>query len=438
MDWGVPLACLAGGFLVLLLIGVPVAFAFTLVNIVGVFVLWGGEVGLRQLTLSIFTSVALWALVPIPMFMLMGEVLFRTGLAQKAISAIDEWLGRLPGRLSLLAVGGGTLFATCSGSTMAGVALLGSLLVPEMEQRGYQKSMSLGPIMASGGLAMMIPPSIIAVLLASYAEISVARTLIGGIVPGILMALFYASYIIVRTWLNPSLAPPYAKALPPLSTRILSFVRHILPLGFIIFAVVGTIFAGIASPTEASALGALCSLVLCAAHRMLNWKVLKESVVQTFYLAVMVLMIFTGAVAFSQVLTFSGISDGLAGIIGGFAAPPILIVAIMMAILVLLGCLMDSMSALMITTPIFFPLIPLLGFNEIWFAVLMLINLEIGQRTPPFGFSLFVMKGVAPPDTTMRHIILSILPFLVCDFIVMTLIMVLPRLALWLPELMLS
>jgi tripartite ATP-independent transporter DctM subunit len=427
-----------GGLLVLMLGGVPVAFAFLFVNIAGVIFFWGGEAGLRQLTLSIFDSVTSWVLLPVPLFVLMGEVMFHSGAGFRMMDALDKWMGRLPGRLSLLTVAGGTLFSTLSGSSMANTALMGSILAPKMESYGYHRSMTLGPILGSAGLAILIPPSALAVVLASLAEISVGRTLIGGVVPGLVMGFFYASYVIGRCWLQPSLAPAYEVARTPLSEKIAALVRDVLPLGLIIFLVLGLIFLGIASPTESAALGALGTFILAALYGRLNWEVVKTSVSATLQVTVMIFMILTASTAYSQILAFSGASESLTEFAVGLPLPPIMVLIVMQVVLLFLGMFMDQISMMMITIPVYMPIVHALGFNPIWFAVMMLLNLEIGTTSPPFGVLLFVMKGVAPPGTTMGEIYRAALPFILCDLAVMALMLAFPALVLWLPSLMLS
>lgn len=436
LEWWLILALIFGSFLVLLLIGLPIAFAFTLINVVGVFLFWHGGTGLRQLSLSIFDSVATWTMVPIPMFVLMGEVMFHSRLAFDMVDALDKWVTRVPGRLGLVAVLGGTLFATCSGSSVSGTALLGTILVPEMERRGYQKTMSLGPIMSSGGLATMIPPSFFTVFLACLAGISVGKTLMGGIVPGMSMAFLYASYIVIRCWLQLSLAPPYTPVPKPVSEKLMSLVRHVLPLSFIVFLVIGATFLGIASPTEASAAGALGCFILAAVHRSLNWQMFKESIFGTLRISVMVLMILTGSTAFSQILSFSGAAAGLIKFAAGLPLPPIMLIIAMQVFVLFLGCFMDGFSIAMIVTPIFMPIVRNLGFDPIWFVLILLLNCETGMLTPPFGMVLFTMKGVAPPDTTMADIYKAALPFVICNLIVMVLMIAFPAFPLWLPGLM--
>ena len=407
-----------------------------LINVVGVFVLWGGITGLHQLILSIFQSVTIFTLLPIPLFILMGEVMFHSGMGVNLLDALDKWMGRLPGRLGLLAVGGGTLFSTLTGASMGSVAMLGSTLVPEMEKRGYKKPMSLGPILGSGGLAIMIPPSSLAVLLGAIGEISVGRILIAIIIPGLLMAALYAIYIIGRCWLQPSIAPSYEVPPALLLEKVIASVRYVLPLGFVIFLVVGVIFLGIATPTEAAATGTLGTFILAAAFGRLNWEVVKKSIGGAFEITVMIFMIITGATAFSQILAYTGASEGLTEFTIGLPLAPILIIIAMQVVLLFMGMFMSVVGIMMITLPIFVSVVTALGFNPVWFAVIYLLNMEMATTSPPFGLSLFVMKGVAPADTTMGDIYRAALPFLYCDTIAMALIIAFPTIALWLPGLM--
>ncbi|GAG30435.1 unnamed protein product, partial [marine sediment metagenome] len=244
------------GLFLLMATGIPVAFCFLLLDVVGMFFFWGGAQGLMQLINQIFASLTTFAFMPLPLFVIMGEVMFRSGIAPQMMDALDKWLGRLPGRLSLLAVGGGTIFATLSGTAFASVAMLGSTLVPEMEKRGYKKPMSLGPILGSSGLAIMIPPTALGVLLGAIAQVSIGKLLMAIIMPGLMMATLFAAYIIGRCWLQPSIAPAYRVPPTPISEKLIDTVRYVLPLVSILFLVIGLIFAGIATPSEAAATGA--------------------------------------------------------------------------------------------------------------------------------------------------------------------------------------
>lgn len=415
--------------------GMPVAFCFMLINLVGMYVFFG-LTGLEQLIISMYRTLNTFILLPIPLFILMGEVLFHSGIAPVLIKTLDKWLGRLPGRLSLLAVAAGTLFSTLTGTSLASVAMLGSVLVPEMEQQGYKKSMTLGPILGSGGLAMMIPPSALAVFCGAIAEISIGKILIAIIIPGLLMAAIYAAYIITRCWLQPSIAPTYVVSPIPLSEKLLATARYVLPQGIVIFLCIGVIFLGVTTPSEAAATGSIGTIILALCYRRLNWEVMKKAITGTISVTGMLFLIIAGATAFSQILAYSGASASLSALATGLPVAPIIIIMVMQVVILFLGCFMDVVSIMMITLPIFVPVVLSMGFNSVWFAVIFLINIEVAGISPPFGLSLFVMKGVAPPDTTMGDIYRAALPFCGLSLISMALIMAFPPLALWLPGLM--
>ncbi|MGE5338452.1 MAG: TRAP transporter large permease [Gemmatimonadota bacterium] len=436
MGWATTLLVIFGALLVLMAIGVPIAFSFLAVNVVGAYFFWNGTAGLGQLVMSVYDSVTTFALLPVPLFVLMGELMFRSGIAGRLMDVLDSWIGRLPGRLSVMAVGGGTLFATLTGSAMAGAAMLASLLVPEMEKRGYHRSMSLGPILGSGGLAILIPPSALAVLLAAIANISVGDFLVAIIVPGILTAIAFVIYIVARCRINPSLAPAYDLPEVPLGLRLRNTLIYGLPLVVVVFLVVGLMFLGVATATESAAAGALGCFVLAWAYRGLNRRMLVESLKATLGVTVMMLMIITGSTAFSQILAFTGASGGLVDMATSLPLSPIWLVVSMQLVLMVMGCFMEPLSIMMLTIPIFFPIIQALGLSPIWFGVIMLLNMEMATITPPFGLVLFVVKGVAPAGTTLTQVYRAALPFIVCETIVMALLIAFPPLVTTLPALM--
>ena len=436
MSWWIILLILFFVLIGLMAAGMPVAFAFMTINVAGVYMFWNGLAGLSQLTLSIYDSVTSFALLPVPLFILMGEIMFLTGIATRQMEALDAWMGRIPGRLSLLAVTGGTMFATLTGSAMGGVAMLGSTLVPEMEERGYKKPMTLGPILGSGGLAIMIPPSALGVLLAALGNFSVGQFLVAITVPGLVMAVLYAGYIIIRCKLQPDLAPSYTPWDRPFSMKLKITAMYILPLAGIIFLVIGLIFLGVTTPTESAASGVVGCYLLAMAYRKLTWRVFVNSIKAALRVTVMMFMILTGSTAFAQILAFTGASTGLVEMAASLDLPPIMVVAAMQLILLALGTFMEPLSIMMLTVPIYYPIIQNLGFSPLWFGAIMLLNMEMATTTPPFGLVLFVMKGVAPPGTTIGDIYRAAIPFLLCDLVAMILIMVFPGLVLWLPGLM--
>ena len=438
MAWGAALFLLLGTLLVLMALGLPVAFAFLGVNVVGAFVFLGGEAGLTQLVRNSMASLTTFTLAPIPLFLLLGEILFHTGVAFKAINAIETTVRKMPGRLSVVSVIGGTVFSSLSGSTLANTAVLGSTLLPDMMKRGYHPSMAMGPIMATGGIAMLIPPSALAVLLGSLAGISITRLLIAGIVPGLLMSVLFLAYVVGRCALQPSLAPAYNVAPVRGWARWRPFVVYVLPLMSIFVVVVGSILGGLATPTESAALGCVAAVAIAAIYRSLTLKALAAALQETVKVSVMILFIIAASVTFSQILAFSGATNGLLAQIGGDGTTQMAVIVSMLIVLLILGAFMDQVSMMMITIPFFIPLAVLADINLLWLGVLMLIAMEISFLTPPFGLLLYVMKGVAPPEITLRQIYLAAAPFIVLELLVLAALVAFPPIATWLPELVLS
>lgn len=435
MEWYEALAILLGSILALMAVGMPVALAFLAANIVGAWIFMGGERGISALLNNGLGSLTSFALVPIPLFLLMGEIFFHTGLGARMFNAIDRLLGRLPGRLSYVTVLGGTGFSTLSGSSMGATALLGSLMVPEMTRRGYKKHMSIGPILGTGGLAIIIPPSSLAVLLATLARIDVGALLIAGIIPGLILSMFYIGTIWLQCRIDPSAAPAYDVEEMRLGEKLALFFRDVIPMLSVMVVIVFMMVAGIVTPSEAAAFGALGVLVLAVLFRCLTWEAVKKSVVGALRVTLMAYLIVFGSATFSQLLAFSGASRGLINWATGFDLDPLMMLMVMFGVLLLLGMFMEQISMMLLTVPIFFPLAQSLGFDLVWFALIMLLALEISFTTPPFGLLLFVMKGVAPPDTTMRDIYLSAFPFMGCSLLLVVLLVAFPQLALWLPGL---
>ncbi len=435
MDWSLVLILMLGLLCALMALGLPVAFAFFGVNIVGAIIFLGGEAGLSQLARGAFSSLANFTLVPIPLFLLMGEVLFQTGVAFRAIDAVDRLITRVPGRLSIVSVLGGTVFSSLSGSTIANTAVLGSMLLPEMLKRGYHPTLAMGPIMATGGIAMLIPPSALAVLLGSLAGISISKLLIAGIIPGLMMSVLFLGYVILRAALRPDLAPVYDVARLTPWQRWRPFLVYVVPLFGIFLVVVGSILLGYATPTESAALGCVASAIAAAAYRSLTWSNLVKACRETAKISVMILFIIVASVTFSQILAFSGATNGLLSVIEGVQASELGILLAMLAVLLFLGAFMDQVSMIMITLPFFVPLADTVGINLLWLGVLMLIVMEVSFTTPPFGLLIYVMKGVAPPEITLRQIYAAAAPFIGLAMIVLALLVTFPALATWLPEL---
>jgi tripartite ATP-independent transporter DctM subunit len=433
MEWWMVLSFFFGGVVLILLSGFPVAFAFLALDLLGVWIFMGAA-GFENIALHVFTSLSSFVLAPVPLFILMGEVMYHSRLADNTLDVLDRWIGKVPGRLGVMAAVSGTIFAATSGSSMANTAMLGTVLLPEMRRRGYSVGMSVGPIIGSGGLAILIPPSALAVVLASIAQISVGKLLMAGVMPGILLGVMFCVYIILTAVLKPSVAPPYPVTSCTLAEKLFLTVKHIVPVAFIIFMVIGFITLGLATPTEAAASGAIATLLVSIAYGRLNRQMIMASLKGTVDISVMVFMIIAASKTFSSILAYTGASSGLTNLVQGTSLHPLLVLIAMQLIVAILGCFMEGVSIMMICLPVFMPIVTLLGFDPVWFGVLFLINIELGQLTPPFGMLLFVMKGVAPPDVKMEEIIWAAVPYMIFDILVMAMIIIWPNIALWLPS----
>ena len=437
MDWVSASLLLFGGLVAVMALGLPVAFAFLAVNLVAAALFLGGEPGLTQLARNAVQSITSFSLTPIPFFVLMGEVLFHTGVALKAIDAFALLIRRVPGRLSVIAIVAGTVFSAISGSTIATTALLGSLMLPTMLARGYEPRMAMGPIMGIGGVDMLIPPSALTVLLGSLAGISIAGLLIGGIVPGLILSVLFVGYIIVRATLDPTLAPAEPLGAAPAGfARWRPFLLYVLPLLSIFGLVVGAMSAGWATPTEAAALGAAGTIIAAAGYRSLTARNLMRALLGTVAISGIILFIIIGATTFSQVLSFSGVINGIVGLILGQGLSATAVVVGMLLILLFLGCFVDQVSMMLITLPFFMPLVARYGIDPVWFGVLFLICMQLGLLTPPFGLLLYTMKGVAPPSISMQQVYAAALPYVWFGLAVLVLIFLFPPVATWLPALL--
>ncbi len=436
MEWYLVLLIMFGGLFVLMSAGMPVAFSFLVMSLVGSAVYLGGHAGLHQLIYGSMQSVMSFTLLPVPLFIFMGELMFATRLGLLAIDTLDALMGRLPGRLSLLSIGSGGIVGALCGSALASTALHGRLLFPEMRERGYSKFMSLGPIVASGSLAMVIPPTALGVLLASLASVSVGNFLIGCIVPGILLVLVYGGYIVTVCMIRPDHAPPYEVSGEPVSRKAVLILKNVFPMALIVFLVTVTIYIGVCTPSESAALGAGGTMVLALFYRQLTWKVLREALDGALRTTAMIFFILVGSMAFSQILAFSGAGSTITQMTADLPLSPIILVICMQLMVIVLGAFMDQLSILMITLPIFMPIIRAIGFSDMVFIIMLLINVEMAGKTPPFGMSLFVIKGVVSEDVSTLDIYKSVVPFLFLDMLVMAMLLAFPVLVLWLPGMM--
>jgi len=416
--------------LTLLFLGLPVAFSMALVGVAGLWILGGSGPALGLMGSVPYSTVASFTLVVIPMFVLMGELAASAGLARQAYATARAWLGRLPGGLSMAAIGASTLFAAVSGSSVAATATMGRLSIEEMRRYGYDGGFAAGTVVVAGTLAALIPPSAMAVFYALVTDQSVSKMLIAGLGPGLVSSvlLMLAAYGVARR--HPHRAP-VVHHLVEWRERVAS-LKTIGPFGVLVLVVLGGIYSGLVTVTEASALGALAAFVLLVVSRQLGWPVLNQALTSSVKISCMIYLIIIGGLLFSRFLAFAGIPFAMVRAIQTLDVSPLSVVIVILLILTVLGMFMDPVGMIMLTLPFFFPVVKALGVDPIWFGVLMVLEAELGVITPPVGVHLFVVRQIVP-DVPLSAIIRGALPFMLCQFLVIGLVLVFPQIALWLP-----
>jgi len=428
---------LFGSLVVVLLAGLPLAFALGGVATVFIVFVWGPE-GLGVLASRAYTTMGSFILVAIPMFVFMGAMLEKSGIADDLYTMMYYWMGQLKGGLAAGTVLICTLFAAMVGISGASTVAMGLLALPAMLKRGYRKEMALGCICAGGALGILIPPSVVMIILGVFGRLSVGQLFLGGVLPGLLLSAFFVAYILIRSHFQGHLAPAIPKEeMIPWKERVALLPKLAFPLG-LIFLVMGSIFLGVATPTEASAIGAGGSVVCAVLKKRLTRQRFTDALITTMKLSSMILWIVIAASAFTSLYAVTGAQGLMADLLLAAPGGRWGAIIIMQLVFIVLGCFMDPTGILMITTPIFFPVVQQLGFDPLWFGILFVVNMEMAFLTPPFGLNLFFLKGVAPPDVSMSDIYRSILPFVGLQAIGLVFVMVFPWLATWLPGLMIT
>ncbi len=427
----------AGIALMLLLLAfrMPVAFGLLISAMIGLWVMRGPNAVFGTLQHVPFEFATHWTLSAVPMFLLMGTIAGKSGMTTSLYSAMRLWLGWLPGGLAVATNFAGAGFAAACGSSLATTAAMGRLAVPEMLRAGYNPALATGCAAAVGTLGALIPPSIIMVLYAVFAEVSVGKMLLAGVGPGILTALVYAGLIIVRCTLNPKLAPPIDMSDVGIRERMAS-LREIWPIPVLALGVVGGIYSGFATPTEAGALGALLAAVIAASSGNLNWKSLWESIEEALRATAMILFIAVCAIIFSRFMAVSGFPRALSGVVTDWAASPLSVVVVICLIIFVMGCFLDTLGIMLLTLPIFLPILSSYGVDEIWIGVIIVKMLEIGLLTPPLGMNVFILKGVVGDTVPLGTIFRGVGWMLVAEVIVMALLVAFPGIILYIPSLM--
>lgn len=410
MSWWLTLLCIFGLLLFLLGSGLPIFAGFLLVNVIGAMWLMGpAATGL--FVNSVLDTATTEALVAVPLYMLLGELLFRTGGVEVLYNALNRLIGAIRGRMYVVAIALSSCLGAISGSAMASVAMLGRFVYPTMIQRGCDRKLSIGMILAGATLDPIIPPSVLAVILATLAGISIADFLIAGIGPGILLAVAFAGYAVVRTLINPRLdARPVAAEDEGGARAMLAAAGQIVPFLLVIFLVLGLIMLGIAQPTEAAAVGIVGALLLSVLYRTFSFRTIYRACYGAAVTTSTVLVIIACAKLFSQLLAFTGATGGLIELVSGLDVNRWVVFAAMMLAIWVICMFIDELAVMLIAVPVFTPIVQQLGFDPVWFWMMFLINITLGGITPPIGYTNFVFKSVAPAGTTMGEIMRAAWP----------------------------
>jgi tripartite ATP-independent transporter DctM subunit len=421
---------LFGGLIFLLTIGVPVVFALSSISILVAFI-QGGSNDLFIVATTTYKQITDFGLMSIPLFLLMGNFLLHSGISDRLFKALNLWLTGVRGGLAVVSVGVCVALAMCGGFG-PGILMMGLIAVPAMLKNSYNKSLALGSVMAGGVLGTIIPPSIIMIIFAYISRVSIGRLFFGGAIPGFITAFMYILYITTRCYFQPQLAPKTTGDIT--RKQRMSALKEIILPAMLIFLVLGAIFFGIATPSEAAGVGASGSFLICIIYRKLTLKVLLDSCLETMKISGMALWILIAASLFGIVYTMAGAQGLVMEMVQSVQVNRWIILAAMQVILLIFGAFMDDYAIITICAPIFIPIARYLGFDPIWFSIIFILNMQVAYLTPPFGWALILMKGVAPPEISTQEIWRSIPPFVAIQLLMLILTMIFPQLALWLPN----
>lgn len=426
-----------GLLLLALAMGLPVVFSLGGIAVVATYFLWGPQ-ALYMIATRTYTGANSFVLLAIPMFIFMGCMLESSGMARDLYAMMYKWMGPVRGGLSIGTVFICAIFAAMVGISGAATVSMGLVALPSMLKHGYNKQIAIGCISAGGALGVLIPPSVLMIILGLYTNTSIGKLYAGGILPGILLSLLFSLYIFLICLFNKHLGPAIpADERAGWMEKLVALKAVILPI-ILIVGILGSIFAGAATPSEAAALGAVGSIICSALYRQLDWKTLQDSLRTSLRLSCMVMWIILGASVFTALYTAIGAQDFTRQLLSYIPGGPWGTIIGMQLIWVVMGCFLDPTGIIMITTPIFFPIAVSLGFDPVWFGVLFVINMEMGFITPPFGFNLFYMQAIAPKEVRMTDIYRSITPFLLLQALGLVLCMLFPEIILWLPNILIG
>ncbi|HXU88997.1 MAG TPA: TRAP transporter large permease [Methylomirabilota bacterium] len=427
---------LIAALFLLFALGVEIALALGIVGVVGLLYLKGWTIGLGVVGSIAWTNATSFSFVAVPLFVFMSGILLHSGIGRGLYTAVARWVAFLPGGLAVASIFSCAIFAAVSGSSVATAATIGMIAIPEMERRGYHRPLICGSLAAGGTLGILIPPSIPMIIYGVMTETSIGHLYMAGIVPGIVLALLFAGFVVGYAMMWPERAPRVAEDQNSLLDKVRS-LYEVAPVALLIIVVLGSMYLGIVTPTEAAALGSFVSLLLAAVARKLTWGTLREAFHSTVRTTSMVMLIIIFASVFSHVIALIGAPTALLRTVVGLDMPRWAFFTVVFAFLLVIAYALEELSVMIIMLPILFPLITGLGFDPIWFGIIMVVWLEIGFITPPVGLNLFVIQGLTP-GATARDMMLGTTPYVVLMIILVALLFVVPDLVLWLPRQMIG
>ena len=435
MDIGTITLLMLGTLVLLLIIGMPMAFALGFVGVAFTFGFYGWD-ALLIISSRIYGFVNVYVLVAVPMFLMMATLMDKSGVARDLYTAMSVWAGGLRGGVAIMTLVAAVFMAATTGIIGGEIILLGLVALPQMLRLGYDKNLAIGTICAGGSLGTMIPPSIVLIFYGLTTNVSIGDLFLAVIIPGLILATLYFIYILTRCYFNPALGPPLSEQERniPLREKLKLLRSLILPMG-VAFGVLGSIYAGIAAVSEAAAVGVAGTMLAAWVRGELSWHMLRESVQQTMAACGLLLWLTFGATALIGVYNLLGGIRFISDLMTGLPFDPLVVVILMMLMLIVLGLFMDWVGVLLLTMPIFVPIIKEFGYDPIWFGILFCMNMQISYLSPPFGPAAFYLKGVAPPEISLQDIYKALWPFMLLQIVGMSLVLFFPQLALWLPGL---
>ena len=433
VSWWISISVIITLLVTLLTIGVPISFSMGLTGVIGLCLFAGPNIAFNAFKIAIHSGPYNFLLVAVPLFILMAQIIIVSGISNDVFAALESAIGPLPGGLALASLTGSSIFAACTGASLASCATIGPVAIGEMIKRGYDKRLATGVIAAGGGLAIVIPPSIVLVLYGFIAEVSVAKLFIAGIIPGLMMAVLYIIYTVGLVIRYPSKAPRIKTDLS-FKARMIPLI-HLWPLITLIFLILGSIYSGFSTVSESAAMGVLGALAISLLYKKMPLEKVWEALLRAAETSGFILLIVVSALYIGFLLNYLQIPLLFTEFMASLSVSPLTILILVNIVILILGCLMDAVGLILVVTPIVLPTLVAAGWDPILLGVILTLNVEMGLTTPPIGINVFVIQGISKEfGVTFNDVVRGAIPYLFSDAIVLALLIIYPQLALWLPS----